>query len=85
MICMHRKYGSNTVFAACHSRDPAESTGNTTTNNMSDNTPADTPTSAPTSTPTPPEGECSNNRFLVCLAPCTLSIRGCTDSITIYM
>ena len=61
-------------YAACHSHHPAESTGSNTTNNMSANTP-DTPTPAPTpstATPaptpttakTPPEGECSNNRFL---------------------
>ena len=70
---MHRKHGSDTTFAACHSHDHAESTGNNTTNNMSSNTP-DTPTPAPTPTPIPPEGEYNNNRFLVCLAPCTLSI-----------
>ena len=57
---MHKKYGSDTVFAACHSHDPAESIGNNTTNNMSTNTPADTPIPAPTPTPTPP-GEGSNN------------------------
>ena len=62
---MHRKYGSDTVFAACYYHDPAESTGNNTTNNMSTNIP-DTPTTVPTPTTatTLPEGECSNNGCL---------------------
>lgn len=42
--------------------DLAESTGNNTTNSMPANVP-DTPTSS--TAPTPPEGECSNNGFLV--------------------
>ena len=62
---MHRKYGSDTVFAACYYHDPAESTGNNTTNNMSTNIP-DTLTTVPTPTTatTLPEGECSNNECL---------------------